>query len=360
MRAKRIIIPTLLVIMVFSMMTFLGAAKQKDKPQAKAQERVFIPKEVKAIIQEGLASRQGRQDIPVTIFDSLFLPARENFHVVFFMNITNSALGYAPAATTPAAPAVKKGPQEVAPQEAVEQLQANFNVFLQFNRFDEAGALQLAREVYIPSSIQVPAAGFEPDKEDMYSIGYPMPTGHYLLALAVTSLDLKKVGVSYCEFTLPDSTQFAKEMDTTPIFFVKQMDQMSGVEQRTMFHKGSFTYSVLKIVPNLEKVFNAGENLDIFFYIFGPQPNQSQQYDIEVNFEVKKGEESNVRWSPQAYNSPLISQPLPLKQTVKIKDDKGERTEQRDLPAGKYTLVISILDKATQNKATKNVEFEVK
>ena len=364
MKAKRIIVPVLLVAVVLSTITGLTAAtqqKDKKKEQPKQQEKVFIPKEVKALIQEGLAARQGRQDIPINIFQSLYLPARENFQVVFFMNIKNSALGFAPATVQPAEPkAEKKGPQETPAQAAPETLQASFNVFLQFNRLNEDGAPEVFKEVYVPANIQVPAAGFDAEKEDLYSVGYPLPFGHYLVALAVTSLDLQKIGISYHEFTIADPASFTKALDTTPVFFVKQMDQMESVEQRTVFHRGVFTYSVLKVVPNLEKIFHAGENLDVFFFIFGAQPNSSQQYEIEINFEVKKGEESAIKWSAQVYNSPLISQPLPMKQTVKIKKgDEPERTEQRDLPAGSYTLVISMLDKVSQKTGVQTVDLTV-
>jgi hypothetical protein len=335
--------------------------KDKTKEQAKQPEKIFIPKEVKSALQEGLTSRKGRQDIPINIFQSLYLPARENFHIVFMMNLKNSDLGFAPMTAAPAEPkAEKKGPQETPVQEAAENLQANFNVFLEFNKLDEAGVPTVFREVYVPANIQVPAAGYDPEKAEVYSVGYPLPFGHYLLAIALTSLDLKKIGTAYHEFTIPDPSQFSKTLDTTSIFFVKKIDEMESVEQRTVFHKGYFTYSVLKIVPNIEKVFTAGENLDIFFFIFGTQPNQSQQYDIEINFEVKKGEESALKWAAQTYNSPLISQPLPLKQTVKIKKgDEPEQVEQRDLPVGTYALVIKILDKVSQNTGVKTVDFTV-
>jgi hypothetical protein len=334
------------------------AAQQKDKKQ----EKVFIPKEVSALMQEGLSTRQGRQDIPVRIFRTLYLPAKENFQAVFLMAIKGSALDFAPV--TPAAPgadAGKEGPQETAAQATGETLQASFNVFLQFNRLDDAGQTSVFREVYVPASIQVPAAGYDPEKEDLYSVGFPLPFGHYILALGLTSLDLKTIGIAYHEFTIPDPSQFSKTLDTTPVFFVKQMDQMESVEQRIVFHRGLFSYSLLKVVPNIDNTFLPGENLDIFFYIFGAKPNQSQQYDIEVNFEIKQGEQSSLKWSPQIYNSPLISQPLPMKQTVKIKKgDEPERIEQRDLPAGSYTLFINILDKTSQNSVVKTLDITVK
>ncbi len=366
MRVKSIIVPALVAAVGFSLVMGLTAgqkdkAKDKAQVQEKAQEKVFIPPQVKAVIEEGLAAKQGKQDIPVSIFYSLYLPTRDvgNFHNIFFLKIKNSGLGFAPATAAPPAPAPKKGPQEAVPQEAAE-LQASFNVFLYFSKIEEGAEPQAAKEVYVPTTIQVPGAGFDPEKEEVYSIGYPMPFGRYLVAVAIASPDLQKVGVAYTEIDLPDPGKFTKELDTTTIFFIKQMDQMEGVEQRTFLHKDFFTYANFKISPNVDRVFNPGDNLDIFFYIFGAQPNEQQQFQIEVSFEVKKGEEIAIRWAPQSYGNPLISQPLPLKQTVKIKDEKGERTEQRDLPPGKYTLVVKIADKISGNTGVKTVDFEMK
>jgi hypothetical protein len=318
---------------------------------------------VKADIQEGLASRQGRQDIRASIFLSYYFPARDNsFHSVLLLKIMNSDLGYAPAAASPVETmAAQKGPQEIPAQEVAADLEAGFNVFLQFNRLDNNGVPQVFREAFVPTRIRVPAAEIDLEKEDIYSVGYPLPPGDYVAAIALTTVDLQKVGIAYYEFSLPDFAAFAKSMETTPIFFVKQMDQMKeGPEQHITFHRECFTYSYLKVVPNIEKVFSAGENLDIFFFILGAQPNASGAHEIEIDFEVKQGEEMQIKFTPQAYESFVISQPLPMKQTVKIKKGEEERVEQRDLPAGNYTLVISVLDKVSEKTTVKTIDFEVK
>ncbi len=117
-------------------------------------------------------------------------------------------------------------------------------------------------------------------------------------------------------------------MDTTPVFFVKSIDRIDAPEIRTSLHREYFTYSVVKIVPNIERTFSLGENLDIFFFIFGAQPTAEQKYNIEINYEVKKDDEVAIRWVPQSYDNPLVSQPLPLKQTVIVK--KGEEQHQEN------------------------------
>ncbi len=343
-----------------------GAAPQKTKPKQKPPkegEKIFIPKEVKSVLEEGLLTRESRKDIPVTVFHHLYLPARENFHAVFFLKMKNGDLGFTPlgAPAEKASEAISGfGPslQEAVAQEPA-QLQASFNVFLEFNKFEQT-ELKPFKEVYVPASIQVESAGYDPEKEEVYTVGYPLPPGHYLLALAVTSLDLQKIGTAYHEFKIPDPQSFTKELGTTPIFFLKDFKQMEAPETMARLHRGSFTYSVLDIIPNLEKVFATGDNLDVFFYIFGVQPNDQQKFDIEINYEVKKGEEFAIRWTPQKYDSPLISQPLPLKQTVQIKTGEEVRTEQRDLEPGSYTLVIKVLDSVSGKSVITSVDFEVR
>jgi hypothetical protein len=366
MRFQKTIVPVLAIAVAFSLSSALNAGqKTKGKEQSKQQaqqEKVFIPKEIKALMAEGMATKQGRQDIPVSIFYNLYLPAQQNFHDVFFLKIKDGELGFAPATATPATPPAppKKGPQEAATQAAPEVVQAHFNFFFQFNLIKEGAQPEDVKEVYVPCTIQIPSAEYNAEAEDTYTFGYPMPAGHYLLSVAVTSVDLKKVGIAYYDFDVPDPSTYAKSLGTTPVFFVKQMEQMEAVETRTSLHRGFFTYSILKIVPNLAKEFSVGQNLDIFFYIFGTQPSSQGQSSIEVTFDVKKGEEFAIRWAPQTYNNPLISQPLPLKQTLNIKTGDQQRTETKDLQPGSYTLDIGIMDQVSGKTLKETIDFTVK
>jgi hypothetical protein len=138
------------------------------------------------------------------------------------------------------------------------------------------------------------------------------------------------------------------------------MDQMQAPETRTAVHKGCFMYSVLQIVPNVESVVAPGESIEILYYIFGAKPNDQQKNDIEAAYEVKQTDKAAIKWAVQTYDFALVSQPLPLKQTLLIKNDQGEKQETRDLAAGKYTLVIRIKDKIGGSTIEKTLDFEVK
>lgn len=353
------------VLLAAVVLSAIGAAGLSAQDKGKAQpEKVFIPKQVKSILQEGVLTRQARQDIPFSFGRHIYLPARDSLHNIVYFKVKNADLGFAPVVAAPveaAAPAAAEPvPAAPAPAEAAAPLQAKFNVFLWFSTVNQDGKLQSVKEVYAPAVIETPAAGYDPEKVESYSFGYPLPSGRYLLAMAITSPDLARVGTNYIEIETPNPGAFFDKLDTTPIFFAQAVDQMQAPETRVEIHKDCFTYSILKMQPKSENIFAPGENLDIFFFIFGLRPNDAQKYNLQIGYEVKKGEETAIRYEAQPGDSPLVSQPLPLKQTVIIKSDKGETSEQRDLAAGPYTLVVNITDNVSGLKLEKRVDFEVR
>lgn len=344
-----------LALMIIAGPVLAEPQRTKTKPQPKPQGKIFIPDEVKAVLQEGLATRQGRQDIPFSIVDFAFLPAQGGLYSVFFFKVKNADLPFGKPSPAAAATAPVAGP---------DQLQARFNVFLQFLKPDQTGALKPAQEVYVPASIESPAAEYSPEKVEWYSFGYPLPSGKYTLAMAVTSLDLKTVGVAYQDFALPDPSEYQNGLETSPVLLINELEQIQTDTEgnRVTLHKGWLKYSVLRIVPNIERVVQPGATVETFFFVFGAGAKpETGKPDIEVEYSVQDKEAKPlIKWQIQNYDFILVDQQLPLKKTVIVKDDKGERTEQRDLLPGPYDLVIKVKDKVTGNTVEKMLPFEVK
>ncbi len=326
--------------------------------QGTQRTAVIIPQQVKAVFQEGMQSKQARPDIPFRITHSLYLPAQQNLHAIFFFRAKNADLGFA----TPAA-ALQEETQATA-QPAESKLAAQNYVFLQFNKLENDVPGELAKELYIPMNLEEDTASYRPEKEEMYTTGYPLPPGNYLLSMAITSTDFQKIGTQYFEFSLPDPLSYTEALETTPIFFAKELRQVAAPETVADIHKGFFAYSILQIEPNLDRIFSPAELLDIFFFIFGSQASAQGQTDIDVHYEVYKGEELLINFEPQKYESPLVSQQLPLKRTVLIRTTKGtettERTERRDLEPGNYTLSIDIKDNLSGKSIKKRIDFELR
>ncbi|MFC2158785.1 hypothetical protein ACFLT9_13210 [Acidobacteriota bacterium] len=363
MKIKGLTITVLTLVFVVSLglsPVLLAQEAQAEQEQAK----IYIPDAVKAVMMEGAQTQEPRLDIPFSFVTNYFMPAQQAMHTVFFFKVKNSDLGFAPLVAD--TPAVKEGEekeeQEVSSfEETPARLQCRANVFLRITQVNG----NINKEIFVPLNIQVDGKDYNPDKEVIYSVGYPLPAGSYLLTMAITSMDLQKIGMQFHNFTLPDMAA-ATDLDTTSIFFVKKVDRMATPEMTAEIHPDFFTYSVLQMTPNLDNSFAAGEMLDIFYFIMGSQPNATQQYDIDVNYEVFDAEDKiAIRYPAAKYNAPIVSQPLPLKQTVIIRstDDKGEqteKTEERDLSAGKYYLVMNIKDNISGKTLMKKVEFTMK
>ncbi len=376
MKVRKIMIPAVLLMLFLSLLLSpLTAYAQKEKKQqqeaqAEVKEQIIIPDEVKATLQEGLAQRQGRLEIPFSFVKHLYLPAQLNLHNVFFFKMKNVDLGFVPQAfalveqKTEEEAAQEEEKKETPPAAETEVppvlLQANLNVFLQFHRLEEKAPVEVFKEVYIPVKLQVESTSYDPEKEEIYSTCYPLPPGDYLLAMAATSLDLQKIGTRYYEFSLPDANLFTDKLEITPLFSVKNFTQMDAPETTAEVHKNFFTYSVLQIEPKIDNIFSQGENLDVLFYVFGAQPNEQGKWEIAVNYEVFKGEERVIRFEDISYPTPLISQPLPMKKTYVIKSDEGEKKERKNLDPGQYTLSIEIKDNVTGKALDKKFDFEIK
>ncbi len=210
--------------------------------------------------------------------------------------------------------------------------------------------------------LEVESSDYQPDKEEIYSAGYPIPPGNYLLAMAIASQKLEKIGTQYYEFSLLNAATLTDKVETTPLFFLKNFERMDAPETRPIAHKGFFTYSVLRLEPNVDAVFSPGDNLELLFYVFGAQPNQAGNFVIEVSYEVLKGEEKIIRYAPGNYEQPvpLIDQPLPLERRVLIKSETEEKEETRKIEPGTYILSMVVTDKTSGKSVAKTIDFEVR
>ncbi|MBN2265188.1 MAG: hypothetical protein JW775_05165, partial [Candidatus Aminicenantes bacterium] len=127
MKTSRTIVAALTLLFVVSVLALpaqAAAGIQGRKQEAKAPAaKSSTPKEIEAVIQEGLATREGRQDIPFSFFKKIVLPAQgDNMYPIFFLKAKNGDLGYATSAA------------------GTGMMETTLNAFFEFFRADETGA----------------------------------------------------------------------------------------------------------------------------------------------------------------------------------------------------------------------------
>ena len=347
MRLRKITIIFLFIFVVVSFYYLSGEAGQKrQKTEAVAEEEVYIPQEIKTIMEQGVAARQPRLDIPFEIVRFLYVPAQQNVHAVFLFKIKNADLVF----ELPLIETEEKKAELEVQTEVSQIIQTNFKIFAQFFENKNGTVGQMVRESYVPASFQEESSAHQPEKDNVYSLGYPLPPGDYLMALAVTSPDLSKVGLQLLEFSLPDFLSFQDKLGLTPVFFIESFEQHEKPEIITKVHKNSFVYSTLEIVPKVKNIFSPNELVDIFYFVYGCKPKTgTNQYDIAIKYRVLKGEEPVMLYKESVFPFPLISHPLPFLK----KDDQPPEP-------GSYILEINITDNVSGHSLDQNIAFEIK
>jgi hypothetical protein len=357
MKLKNFSVIVLSFGLIFGTLSIPNLNAQVQDPAKIVEElaREFIPAEILSIIKSGLDTRTPNTGIPFDVFKSLYLPAQQYMQGIFFFKCKNADLDFQ-GITQPAAEEKEVSAFESTPT----QLISRKNIYLYFKQLNG----DYEKQIYVPFNQKADGITYAPEEEAYYSIGYPLPAGEYVLGMAIASPDYQQVGTQYLEFSLPNTASLT-EIDITPVFFVNKSNQLSAVEMTPEVHKEFFTYALYQFEPNIEHVFSPGDNLDIFFYIFGTQANAEGMHDIEINYSIAQGEQTVVRFAPSSLEHPVVWQPFPLKQTVTIKttDEEGnesEKIETRNLEPGTYTFSMEIKDNLSGKSATKSVEIEVR
>ncbi|MBC7364784.1 MAG: hypothetical protein H5U07_09665, partial [Candidatus Aminicenantes bacterium] len=321
-----------------------GPRAAGTRPRCPSQKASVIPKDIKDLLDQGLATRQGKMDLPFQFYDVIVLPAKGTYIAVLVTKIKNADLQYAPS------PADQ------------ENLKTNVEVFFDIYQMKNSD-LKLVAEHRTASSFSIPAADYNPEAEANYYLGYPLKAGKYLLACAIGNPNTKKLGITYYEFEIPDYEKIVAEgkLETSSLFLLKDIQQMDTQENYPNFHKDYFSWIIFRAYPAYNNILKPGDQPTLMFMIYGTKFNENQKVDLEINYDIRKDNTKIVAFTPMKYDSPFIEQPIPIptSKKVQIKDDKGERIEDRPIEPGNYELVINIKDNLSGLTLEKRIPFEL-
>jgi GWxTD domain-containing protein len=321
----------------------LTKSQQLEKPREGQVDVTYrelkIPTELAAIFTQNISSRNPRSDIAISHLRTLFLPAQQNnVHAVFLFKIKSSDLDFL----------IESEESNLVEESASGVSRSKLDVFIRIHTMEKGSVKDILKEIYVPYSPERDQKGIQSDQEHLYTICNPLPPGDYLLALAFATPNLSKIGTTYIEFSLPKASSFSRNLDTTPVFFVESLQKMPEPEMEVALHRDYFRYSILKIKPKEKNIFSPGETADIFYFIYGARPNKDKKFQIQVDYAVKKDKETLREYPTRTYESPFVSQPLPL---VK---------EGQELEKGEYILEIKIRDNVSQLSIIKDIQIEIR
>ncbi len=347
MNFKKIFTLSLVLILALALAVSFAEAGPQKKDQKKDQKaRTVLPSDIKAMLEQGLASRQVKADLPFNFIGHYILPAKGTYIAIFITNIKNADLEYAP----------------VQSPSAGDVYQTEADIFFQIYQNNE-NAPKLVAENKAFSQFTVPAAEYNPEGESYYYLGYPLPSGKYILAAALGNRKTKKLGTTYYEFEIPrfEDSYKSDQLLTSSVLVLKNYEQMDTPENYPNFHKDYFSWMILKVYPYTQYRFKPNEQPTLMFMIYGNNFDSNQKAQLEINFDIRKGDTKYVAFTPMTYESPFIEQPIPIPSSkqVKVTDDKGERIETQPLEAGGYELVINIKDKISNKSLEKRIPFEL-
>ena len=291
-----------------------------------------IPEKILKLLDGGLAKRKGRQDIFLFVAGHSALPGEQNEMFGAF-NIK-----------------VKSG--DLDPSKVGSgRLEAYLSVFARFHPLT-AGAPEAAiRELRFPGYFYMGEDQFDPKREDLYCYGYSLPPGGYVMALAVATKDLKRIGVTYYEFVLPEASG-TTGLDLTSVVIAKDIQSSPAMGPRPYLSLGSYKYPGREIHPNVDGTIGGGESLKIIFGVLGAKRTAQKKVSLEVSYEIRQEDKSILSFPKAAVTAPLVEASLPLKTK-----GSGKAAASVELPSGNYTLVIRILDKLSKKAAEKKVDF---
>ncbi len=143
MKLKSLNIIVLIFGLIIGTLSISNLNAQVQDPSQVVEElaREFIPTEILSILKSGLDTRTPNTGIPFDIFKSLYLPAQQNMHGIFFFKCKNADLDFQGVGQPTA------GEEEVSAFESTPtQLISRNNLYLYFKQLNG----DYEKQIYVP------------------------------------------------------------------------------------------------------------------------------------------------------------------------------------------------------------------
>ncbi len=195
--------------------------------------------------------------------------------------------------------------------------------------------------------LRFPAAELEQrsQRKSTYQKMLLLAPGRYKLTLVIKDDHSQTVGTRQVGLTLPGVEE--GKLATSSVILARALQFVEEVpEQLTPFLLGDF-----KVVPNVSRTFNAGDDMGVYLQVYNARMDQtSQSADLEVEYRILREGRVVTSYLDPKRNSVL---------------DYGDRLlvlqafRLRDLEPGQYQLEIELRDTIADTAISRHVDFSV-
>ena len=276
-----------------------------------------------ARLQQALESENPSTDLPLAVEIDYFRLAKDKYFAPVSVKIPGSALSFR-----------SKGSKAATELDFIAEVR------------DARHRVSSVIRDTIPLKLDEATAGQVGRKQIQYDAGLTLAPGKYNLRVVARENGQGRVGTFETPFTIPDLSA-ANTLRLSSVILSNQREplkqQIAAVknDKKLLAENPLIDSAGQKIVPNVTRVFRAGQNLFVYLEVYDPMipetpPQNLRVARIAANLALFNGADK-VMETPQVYMNRLDSKRdnvLPVKLT----------TQFNDLKPGQYTCQVNVID----------------
>ena len=276
----------------------------------------------KARLQQALESENPSTDLPIAVEVDYFRVAKDKYFVPVSVKIPGSALSFR-----------SKGSKAATELDFIAEV-----------RDTRHRVASVIRDT-LPLKLDEATADKVGRKQIQYDAGLTLAPGKYNLRVVARENGEGKVGTFETPFSIPDLSA-ENTLRLSSVILSNQREplkqQIAAVknDKKLLAENPLIDSAGQKIVPNVTRVFRAGQNLFVYLEVYDPtipeNPPQNLRASVAANLALFNGTDK-VMETPQVHVNRLDSKRdnvLPVKLT----------TQFNDLKPGQYTCQVNVID----------------
>jgi hypothetical protein len=152
------------------------------------------------------------------------------------------------------------------------------------------------------------------------------------------------------------------ELTTSSLFLADNLESVSAPPTRDEQRENPYTFGTLRIHPAQDSQFSKSEQLNLWFWLYGVQPNDQKKPDVTVEFNFHSklpegGEKYFNKTAPREFNAQTV--PPQFEMTPGFGLPVEFSVPLATFPPGDYRLEIKATDKTSGKTLTRDVLFTV-